>query len=137
MPLKLPHGIVTKKILSIDDISSIQRLAVTCEGYEHTRLRISWGMLQTRPGDFPLDFLYYDNGKIVGYIALDDRGVETKELFGMVHPAYRRRGIFRSLFRTALDMCRLQAVKHLVLVCERASPSGRAFVKSVDAAYDF
>src|SRR5579859_3335979 len=78
MPLKLPHGIVTKKILSIDDISSIQRLAVTCEGYEHTRLRISWGMLQTRPGDFPLDFLYYDNGKIVGYIALDDRGVETK-----------------------------------------------------------
>jgi ribosomal protein S18 acetylase RimI-like enzyme len=132
-----PHGIVTKKILSIDDVSAIQRLAAICERYEHTRLRISWGMLQTRPGDFPLDFLYYDDGQIVGYIALDDRGVETKELFGMVHPAYRRRGIFQRLFQAALDICRLRGVKHLVLVCERASPSGLAFVESVGAAYDF
>src|SRR5690348_13787169 len=137
MPQKLPHGVVAKKFLSVDDISSIQQLAAICEEYERTRLRLSWGMLQTRPGDFPLDFLYYDDGKIVGYIALDDRGVETKELFGMVHPAYRRRGIFRRLFRAALDICRLQGVKHLVLVCERASPSGRAFVRSVGATYDF
>jgi ribosomal protein S18 acetylase RimI-like enzyme len=137
MPQKLPHGVAAKKFLSVDDISSIQQLAAICEEYEHTRLRLSWGMLQTRPGDFPLDFLYYDDGKIVGYIALDDRGVETKELFGMVHPAYRRRGVFRRLFRVALDICRLQGVKHLVLVCERASPSGRAFVRSVGATYDF
>jgi ribosomal protein S18 acetylase RimI-like enzyme len=134
---KLPHRIVTKKFLSIDDVSAIQRLAALCERYEHTRLRISWGMLQTRPGDFPLDFLYYDDGKIVGYIALDDRGVETKELFGMVHPAYRRQGIFQSLFEAALDTCRSRGVKRLVLVCERASPSGQAFVKSLGATYDF
>lgn len=137
MPQKFPHGIITKKFLSIDDISSIQRLAAICERYEHTRLRINWSMLQTRPGDFPLDFLYYDDGKIVGYIALDDLGIETKELFGMVHPAHRRRGIFQSLFQSALDVCRLQGVKHLMLVCEQASPSGQAFIKSVGAAYDF
>lgn len=137
MPLKLPHGIITKKILSVDDVSAIQRLAAICEGYEHTRIRISWGMLQNRPGDFPLDFLYYEDGKVVGYIALDDLGVETKELFGMVHPAYRRHGIFRSLFQTAIDVCHLRGVKRLILTCERISPSGQAFVKSVDATYDF
>ena len=137
MPLRLPYGIVIKKILSIDDVSAIQRLAAICEEYEHTRLRISWGMLQTRPGDFPLDFLYYADGEIVGYIALDDGSVETKELFGMVHPAYRRQGIFQHLFRAALDACRSRGVKHLVLVCERASPSGQAFVRSVGATYDF
>jgi ribosomal protein S18 acetylase RimI-like enzyme len=137
MRLKLPHGIVTKKFLSIDDISAIQDLAAICERYEHARLRISWGMLQRRPGDFPLDFLYYDDGQLVGYIALDDRGVETKELFGMVHPAYRRRGIFRSLFHAAKDTCRLLGVRRLVLVCEHSSTSGRAFVKSVRASYDF
>jgi ribosomal protein S18 acetylase RimI-like enzyme len=73
----------------------------------------------------------------VGYIALDDRGVETKELFGMVHPAYRRRGIFQVLFEAAKDICRSRGVKHLVLVCERASPTGQAFVRSVGANYDF
>src|SRR5215470_13996455 len=137
MPLKFLHGIVTKKFLSTDDISAIQRLAAICEGYEHTRLRISWSMLQTRPGDFPLDFLYYEDGKLVGYIALDDLGVETKELFGMVHPAYRRQGIFQRLFQAALDICRLRGVRRLILVCERASPSGQAFVKWVGATYDF
>jgi ribosomal protein S18 acetylase RimI-like enzyme len=94
-------------------------------------------MLQTRPGDFPLDFLYYDDGQIVGYVALDDRGVEAKELFGMVHPAYRRRGIFRSLFHAAKDACRLLGVRRQVLVCEHSSTSGRAFVKSVRASYNF
>ena len=137
MPLKLPHGIVTKKILSVADIAALQHLAEVCEDYEQIRLRISWGMLQTRPGDFPLDFLYYEDGKITGYLALDDRGVETKELFGMVHPAYRRRGIFRSLFQAAKEICRSRGVKRLVLTCERASPSGQAFVRSVDASYDF
>lgn len=137
MPQKLPYGIVTKKILSVDDIAAIRHLAATCERHEHTRLRISWGMLQTRPGDFPLDFLYYNDGKVVGYLALDDQGVETKELFGMVHPAYRRQGIFQLLFQAAKDVCRSRAVKHLILTCERASPSGRAFVKSVGATYDF
>src|SRR5215469_8506600 len=131
MPLKFPQGIVTKKVLSVDDISAIQHLSAICEGYEHTRLRISWGMLQTRPGDFPLDFLYYEDGKIVGYIALDDLGAETQELFGMVHPAYRRRGIFQSMFQTVLGTCRWRGVKRLILVCERASLSGQAFVKWV------
>jgi ribosomal protein S18 acetylase RimI-like enzyme len=137
MPLKLPHGIVTKKILSVDDVAAIRHLAAICEGHERTRLRISWGMLQTRPGDFPLDFLYYNNGEIVGYLALDDQGVETKELFGMVHPAYRRQGVFQLLFQAAKDVCHSRAVKHLVLTCERASSSGQAFVKSVGATYDF
>jgi ribosomal protein S18 acetylase RimI-like enzyme len=137
MPQNVLHGIVTKKILSADDISALQQLVKICERHEHLRMRISWGMLQTRPGDFPLDFLYYDDGKIVGYLALDDRGIESKEMFGMVHPAYRRQGIFRSLFLTAVDICRGRGVKHLVLTCERASPSGQAFVKAVGAAYDF
>jgi ribosomal protein S18 acetylase RimI-like enzyme len=137
MPRKLPHGIVTKKFLSVDDISAIEQLAAICERYEHTRLRISWGMLQTRPGDFPLDFLYYDAGKIVGYVALDDRGVESKELFGMVHPAHRRQGIFQLLFQSALDVCYSRGVKHLILTCEHTSPSGQAFIKSVGATYDF
>src|SRR5215470_15580999 len=137
MPLKFLHGIVTKKFLSTDDISAIQRLAAICEGYEHTRLRISWGMLQTRPGDFPLDFLYYEDGKIVGYIALDDRGVETKELFGMVHPAYRRRGIFQRLFQAVIDVCHLRGVRRLILTCEHTSLSGQAFIQSVGGAYAF
>jgi ribosomal protein S18 acetylase RimI-like enzyme len=137
MPLELLHGIVAKKFLSVDDIAAIRHLAAVCESHEYTRLRISWAMLQTRPGDFPLDFLYYDDGKIVGYLALDDRGVETKELFGMVHPAYRRQGIFQLLFEAAKDVCRSRAVKRLVLTCERASPAGQAFVRSVGATYDF
>jgi ribosomal protein S18 acetylase RimI-like enzyme len=137
MSKNLLHGIVTKKILSVDDISAIQQLAAICERYEHMRLRISWGMLQTRPGDFPLDFLYYNDGKIVGYLALDDRGIESKEMFGMVHPAYRRQGIFRSLFRVAVDICRVRGVKRMILTCERIPPAGQAFVKAMGATYDF
>jgi ribosomal protein S18 acetylase RimI-like enzyme len=137
MSQNILHGIVTKKILTVDDVSAIQQLAATCERHEHIRLRISWGMLQTRPGDFPLDFLYYDDGKIVGYLALDDRGIESKEMFGMVHPAYRRQGIFRLLFQKAVDVCRGRGIKRMVLTNERTALAGQAFIKSVGATYDF
>jgi ribosomal protein S18 acetylase RimI-like enzyme len=137
MSKKLLQGIVIKKILDHNEIASIQKLATLCEEHEPVHLHISWGMLEMRPGDFPLDFLYYDGGQIVGYLGLNDCSIENKELFGVVHPAYRRQGIFRALFRTAEEVCRQRAVRRLIFICERTSLAGQAFVKALGTVYNF
>ena len=54
----------------------------------------------------------------------------------MVHPQYRRKGIFRTLFEAARAECQSRGIPRLLLVVEQQSKSGHAFVASVKPLYD-
>jgi|SRR5579883_138304 len=131
------HGLIQKQNLTPAELDAIKQLVDTCERFEQLHMRLSWEMVQNRPATQVLDYLYYDHGNLVGYLALDNWGMAEKELVGMVHPDYRCRGIFRTL----LDAARVESLQlgvvRLILVCERISQSGQAFVKAVGASYDF
>ena len=138
MSLRHIQGLVAKQTLTVAELDAIKGLKAICDSYEHLHLPIDWNMLHTRrPGNEVLDFLYYEDGSLVGYLALDDRGIEEKEFVGMVHPDYRRAGIFSILFAAARAECRSWGVRRLVAVCERSSVSGQAFIRSLGAALGF
>ncbi len=127
------QGLVKKQTLSASEISEIRALAALCNQYEQLHMRISWTMLSTRSGDEYNDFLYYQDDQLVGYLLLDGWGGSERELVGMVHPAYRRKGIFSLLFHAAQEECARLGIPQVILVCERYSHSGRAFVQHVGA----
>lgn len=134
MPDHKKQGLVARQTLTAEELVEIKQLTAICEDYEKLYMRLSWGMLQTRSGKQTEDFLYYDDGRLVGYLASD--GTETRELVGMVHPDHRREGIFRALLTAARTECRLHGVQRLVLICEHSSSSGKAFVEAIKADYD-
>lgn len=133
MPGEPLQGLIEKRTLSANDIQLLRQLADVCERHESLHMRIEWRMLQQRTGLITKDFLYYDNGALVGYLAIDDQGAQQNELVGMVHPEYRRRGIFRQLLTIAIIESRNRGLKQLILVCERNSTSGHAFVRALGA----
>ena len=87
------HGLIAKSTLTPDEIAVISRLIDICNTHDGLRMRIGVEMLRERRQDETNDFLYYADGQLVGYLEADSYGRKEKELTGMVHPDFRRRGI--------------------------------------------
>lgn len=133
MSLEQLQGLVKKRTLTAQDVTMINQLTEVCERYEQLHMRIDSMMLQYRSGYVTNDFLYYADGLLVGYLAVDDRGSQQNEVVGMVHPDYRQRGIFRMLLDAAVKEGRARNVQQFVLVNEQSSRSGYAFLHATGA----
>ena len=86
----------------------------------------------------PNAFLCTLDDTLVGFCTLEGGDDPELELCGMVHPAYRRRGIGRALLRAAFDSARRRiAAIRVLVICEDASADGRAFVAAAGAKHSF
>ena len=85
--------------LSQEELSEAKKLINCCQAYDGTyRDPYLSNMLNFNP-DMPAFFLYYEKGELVGLLTVyaDDQDVEVTIL---VHPAHRRQGIARALYRS-------------------------------------
>lgn len=83
------------------------------------------------------EFLYYIDNVLAGYISISCFGGNIAEVTGLVHPEYRRKGIFKKLYNLALDECRKRDFSKILLLTDDKSTSGKEFIKSTGAEYDF
>ncbi|GCE14081.1 GNAT family N-acetyltransferase [Tengunoibacter tsumagoiensis] len=137
MPTHQLQGLVQRQALSSFELQAVQQLAEICEKAEQIHLRVIWDLLRERLEIEALDFLYYDDGAVVGYLCLDDHGMEAKEVVAYVHPAYRRRGIFRQLLAAAWKESRLFGIERYLFICDEQSQSGLACLQAIGATLDF
>lgn len=128
---------VQKQLLTPADIEAVSQLVEVCNAYEHLDMRGDW--LDIRPEYFGNmhDYLYYEDGKQVGYLFMKRYGTRKREATGMVHPDYRRRGIFSTIVTAAKEECKREGIPQLALICEDRSASGRAFIRTIGAKHDF
>ncbi|HLI05163.1 MAG TPA: GNAT family N-acetyltransferase [Ktedonobacteraceae bacterium] len=131
------RGLVKKRRLNEAELAEVEELAQVCDAYEDLHLRLSVEQMRTRTGKESNDFLFYEDGRLVGALALSDYGKEKREVILMVHPYHRRRGIASALLAAARKDARRRGIERLALVCERFSRSGNAFIGTVGAQYDF
>lgn len=130
-----PHGLFTRYTMTADELHALRELVGRCNRHEQLDIKINWELLEDRTGDTIGDFLFFQDGALLGYASLDGMSREF-ELTGVVHPDYRRRGIFRGLYTAAIDEAQRRGAERVLLVCERASASGQAFVATTGAPYE-
>ena len=81
------------------------------------------------------EFMFYDDNKLVGYAGICDFGGDEIEVNGMVHPEYRRRGIFTRLFSLVKDEFNKRDSKGMLLLSDNNSIGGISFIKRITDDY--
>ncbi|HEY6408361.1 MAG TPA: GNAT family N-acetyltransferase [Ktedonobacteraceae bacterium] len=136
MPTDQKQGLVKKQGLTHTELAEIKLLAEICNMHEGLNLKLNWSILEEREQDQTNDFLYYEDGALVGFLPLFSFSSTEVEISGMVHPEYRRRGIFTALYGEARAQCQRRGFSKILLIVESASPAGQAFTHSLGASYD-
>ena len=127
--------IARRRGLSAGERVEVEQLAVLCNRYEDLDLPFSYEPTSYTTDDETGLFLYYVDGTLAGFASLE--GGRPPEAAGMVHPAHRRRGIGRALLAAVREECGRRGLRELILVCDEAAGSGKAFVEAVGAQYRY
>jgi ribosomal protein S18 acetylase RimI-like enzyme len=130
------QGLIERRGLDTNELSEIKQLAQLCNQHNGLDLKLNWNILRNRPSNQLNDFLYYADGQLVGFLALFSFNSQEGEISGMVHPSYRRRGIFSALFAAARLEASRRGLPTLLLIVEQASPAGQAFARALPITYD-
>jgi ribosomal protein S18 acetylase RimI-like enzyme len=131
------QGIYARRTLTDADLAEIEQLAQICQEHEPIELRVGWEALRLRTGDLPHEHLYYRDDVLIGMITLDGLGSDEAEATGMVHPSYRRQGVFRTLVEAAREECRKSKTQALILYFDHRSAAAIAFAEAIGAQHDF
>ena len=132
-------NIILARGLSEKELQDIRELENTCNLYEILNMKLNWDMLENRSSEETNDFLYYEGGKLIGFLGMYGFGSKAKEIeiTGMVHPEFRCKDIFKLLFLNAKQECITRGAERILLITERASATGTYFVKCAGSIFSF
>lgn len=117
-------------------IEQIIQLGNRCGDNLETALNVS--LLRTRQENESNDFLYVEDGELVGYLGMFAIvQPENIEITAMVHPDFRRKGIFSDLWRQAKKECERRGVKDILFVAEESSKEASAVATTLGAVRAF
>ena len=134
-------GIVLKQYLDESDVLRLRELEAICTERDRIALKLELdyklAYAKTRnhknAADPISEYLYFQAGNLVGYLGVCAFGGPNWEVSGMVHPNWRRQGIYRALYRQFLNEMEYRKPEGVLLLCDRASQCGRAFIESTGA----
>ena len=130
------QGLYRKHGLTQTELTEIEQLAQLCNNEDGLDLKLNWETLRGRSKSETNDFLYYEQDTLIGFLGIYAFNSREAEVSGMVHPAYRRRGIFTELLGAAREEIRRRNIPTLLLIVEHSSTSGQAFVGQLTTSYD-
>lgn len=129
--------------LNQEDYNVINKLQNICSDYDKTtlKLELDYKLASTDKVILSIsninEFMYFNGKELLGYIGICSFGGSSLEVNGMVHPDYRRRGIFKRLYQLVKDESLKRSIKCMLLLSDRNSESGQAFLKSIGASYKY
>ncbi|WP_188455930.1 GNAT family N-acetyltransferase [Virgibacillus oceani] len=115
-------------------LAEIKKLQHICESHEAIQLKLNWDMLRTREENENADFFHYKNGELVGFLGLYGFGNKI-ELCGMVHPQFRRKGIFSNLLANSMKIISKLNYTTILLNAPSESATAKAFLEKFPCEY--
>src|SRR4051812_19034036 len=137
MTVSPKQGVYKKWTLTDAELAEIKQLAQICQERQPLDLRLTWDALALRTGDKASELLYYRDDILTGFFSMDGLGFQEAEGTGIVHPNYRRQGMFRALVSAALEECRQNKTESLILLFDHRSDAAAAFATALGAQHDF
>lgn len=135
--------IILKKYLDENDIKLIRNLEDICLTEDNITLKLELEYRTEIKKDYNKslndvnEILYYVNDELIGYAGISAFSRNIAEINGMVHPSFRRKGIFTKIIEIALDECRKRNFKEILLLGDDKSVSAMKFIEKTKGIYSF
>jgi ribosomal protein S18 acetylase RimI-like enzyme len=122
-----------------EDINTLQKLCIEQDKVA-LKLEIDYKLRRAKGKSGSVkninEFMCYNDNQLIGYAGIGQFGGTDLEVNGMVHPEYRRRGIFTRLISLAKDEWKKREGTKLLFLSDNKSVSGQAFIKVTGANFD-
>lgn len=115
------------------DVAALQKAVEQQDGIS---LKLNWDTLLASKEDDGVHSADFRDGKLVAFLGKYSFG-GSLEICGMVHPDYRRQGIFTGLLEQALDASTQQAHAKILLNAPGGSETGKRFLDSLSCRFAF
>lgn len=132
-----------KEIINNEDYIKIKQLQNLCEKIEDIKLKLELDyklalVNQSTNINLINEFMYFIGDELIGYMGIVSFGGNVKklEVNGMVHPDYRRKGIFSTLFNLIIAESERRNSVEILLLSDKMAISGQNFIKKIGATYD-
>jgi ribosomal protein S18 acetylase RimI-like enzyme len=122
------------RMLTHEELAAIKELQAVCEKDGGFDLKLNYDMLENRTGQEKEDFLHYEDNKLVGFLGSYDFGNKV-ELCGMVHPDYRRKGIFTKLLEQGIADAKRRNINKILLNAPTSSQSAKQFLSTIPCSF--
>ncbi|TDL30904.1 GNAT family N-acetyltransferase [Jeotgalibacillus sp. S-D1] len=123
-------------MLSITQLKQIDKLKKLCEETDQIQLKLNEDWMQMEHSDGLKTYYSYHEDELIGFLGVYGFG-STIEACGMVHPAHRRKGVFRALTAQASRELQQLNYEKLLLNTPSASSSGKSFLATLPNHYYF
>lgn len=137
----LNPSIKLKNVIDRNDYEKIKNLENICREHDKTslKLELDYKLSNSKPKEIDLvninEFMYYNGDELIGYMGICDFGGDEIEVNGMVHPGYRRMGVFKRLYSLVHDEWQKRKSSSMLLLSDHESTPGIEFIKSVCDGY--
>lgn len=138
--IKNPNIKLKEKLVK-DDYKDINELKNICLSIDNTtlKLELDYKLSRSEKKSEALnainEFMYYASNILIGYIGICNFRGGILEINGMVHPEYRRLGVFKRLFSLVKDEWSKREVEKILLLSDHNSISGLEFIKTIGAKH--
>jgi ribosomal protein S18 acetylase RimI-like enzyme len=122
-------------MLTKEQLQQIAELKSLCEKEGEFELKLNEDMLETRDENSKEDFFHYEDERLVGFLGCYGFGNKV-EMTGMVHPDYRRKGIFSKLFAEAVAETKKRENTTILLNAPSSSASAKKFLDSIPCTFE-
>ncbi len=123
--------------LSRQELRNIRNLMQECAKEDKFQARLYWNILKDRQIPEFDDFLYFVEGKLIAYLALFVFKEDKAELNAIVHPKWRRQGIFSYLLKEAgLELDR-RKIALCDFICHSSATVALDIAKKYSAEYKY
>ncbi|WP_169085042.1 GNAT family N-acetyltransferase [Paenibacillus sp. PL91] len=127
------YDLMPMKYDSKEQIDAIVILEQQCKQFEQIHINVGIEHLVKEDGDHAL--LCYHHERLIGLLSWYTSDGSAANINGMVHPDYRRQGVFRSLLQRAKEDMKPQELQTLSFRVPSGSQSGFGFVEHMKASF--
>jgi GNAT superfamily N-acetyltransferase len=138
----LNTNIILKEQINEEDFKKLRALEELCNRQDKTSLKLELDFKKSlhKKNTFIKDineFIYRIDDTIIGYLGINCFGGGRAELNGMVHPDYRRKGVFKRLLKLVSSELTRRDHEVALLLSDHSSIEGIEFIKNTGAKYSF